>query len=257
MDPLYSLSGFAVGIIVGLTGVGGGSLMTPLLVLVFGIHPATAVGTDLLYAALTKAGGTLIHRNKGNVDWKITGLLAAGSIPAALITLALLSQLPARSPQVTHLISFSLGTALLLTALAIVFRARIINWSLRHENAFYRRHLGATTVAVGALLGMMVTISSVGAGALGVAALFFLYPRLPAVRIVGSDIAHAVPLTLVAGIGHWILGSVDWILLGSLLLGSLPGIWLGTQISSRIPDRVLRPLLASMLVLIGAKLIAQ
>jgi uncharacterized protein len=257
MDPLYSLSGFAVGIIVGLTGVGGGSLMTPLLVLAFGIHPATAVGTDLLYAAVTKTGGTLVHRNKGNVDWRITGLLAAGSLPAALLTLALLSNLPPRSPQVTHLISLSLGVALVLTALAIIFRGRIVRYALSHEQSAYRRHLGKITVLVGAFLGVMVSISSVGAGALGVAALFFLYPKLPAVRIVGSDIAHAVPLTLVAGIGHWILGSVNWVLLGSLLLGSLPGIWVGSHISSRIPDRVLRPLLASMLVLIGAKLIAQ
>lgn len=257
MDPLYSLSGFAVGIIVGLTGVGGGSLMTPLLVLAFGIHPATAVGTDLLYAAVTKTGGTLVHRNKGNVDWKITGLLAAGSLPAALVTLVFLSYLPPRSPQVTQLISLSLGIALVLTALAIIFRGRIVRYALSHEQSAYRRHIGKTTVLVGAFLGVMVSISSVGAGALGVAALFFLYPKLPAVRIVGSDIAHAVPLTLVAGIGHWILGSVDWILLGSLLLGSLPGIWVGSHVSSRIPDRVLRPLLASMLVLIGAKLIAQ
>ncbi len=257
MDWLYTLSGFAVGAIVGLTGVGGGSLMTPLLVLLFGVHPATAVGTDLLYAAITKSGGTVVHGRKGHIDWQIVRRLAAGSIPAAAITILILSQLPNRSAEVTHLISVSLGIALLLTACAIVFRKRIIAYALHREDSFVQRHLGPVTVAVGALLGVLVSISSVGAGALGVAALFFLYPQLPAVRIVGSDVVHAVPLTLVAGLGHWWLGSVDWSLLGSLLLGSLPGIWVGSHISAKVPDRILRPILASMLVLVGAKLIAH
>jgi len=257
MDWLYTLSGFAVGAIVGLTGVGGGSLMTPLLVLLFGIHPATAVGTDLLYAAITKSGGTVVHSRKGHVDWQIVGRLAAGSIPASAITILVLSQLPNRSTEVTHLISVSLGIALLLTACAIVFRKRIIKFALSHEDSFVQRHIGPVTVAVGALLGVLVSISSVGAGALGVAALFFLYPHLPAVRIVGSDVVHAVPLTLVAGMGHWWLGSVDWSLLGALLLGSLPGIWVGSHISAKVPDKILRPILASMLVLIGAKLIGS
>ena len=257
MDWLYTLSGFAVGAIVGLTGVGGGSLMTPLLVLLFGIHPATAVGTDLLYAAITKSGGTVVHSRKGHVDWQIVGRLAAGSIPAAAITILILSQLPKRSAEMTHLISVSLGVALLLTACAIIFRKRILQFALRHENYFVQRHIGPVTVAVGAVLGVLVSISSVGAGALGVAALFFLYPHLPAVRIVGSDVVHAVPLTLVAGIGHWWMGSVDWSLLGALLLGSLPGIWVGSHISAKVPDKILRPILASMLVLIGAKLIGS
>mgnify|MGYP000851036387 FL=1 len=257
MDWLYTLSGFAVGAIVGLTGVGGGSLMTPLLVLLFGIHPATAVGTDLLYAAITKSGGTVVHSRKGHVDWQIVGRLAAGSIPAAAITILILSQLPKRSAEMTHLISVSLGVALLLTACAIIFRKRILQFALRHENSFVQRHIGPVTVAVGAVLGVLVSISSVGAGALGVAALFFLYPHLPAVRIVGSDVVHAVPLTLVAGIGHWWMGSVDWSLLGALLLGSLPGIWVGSHISAKVPDKILRPILASMLLLIGAKLIGS
>ena len=257
MDWLYTLSGFAVGVIVGLTGVGGGSLMTPLLVLLFGVHPATAVGTDLLYAAITKSGGTVVHSRKGHVEWKIVGRLAAGSIPAAAITILILSQLPKRSAEMTHLISVSLGIALLLTACAIIFRKRILEFALKHENSFVQRHIGPVTVAVGAVIGVLVSISSVGAGALGVAALFFLYPHLSAVRIVGSDVVHAVPLTLVAGIGHWWLGSVDWSLLGALLLGSLPGIWIGSHISAKVPDRILRPILASMLVLIGAKLIGS
>jgi len=257
MDWMYTLSGFIVGAIVGLTGVGGGSLMTPLLVLLFGIHPATAVGTDLLYAAITKAGGTVVHARKGHVDWRVTRLLGAGSIPAAALTIWALSFLPKQSSTVSHVISVSLGIALLLTAAAIAFRHKLQQQALAHaDDAAHTRLRAPITVAFGALLGILVSISSVGAGALGVAVLFYLYPRLPTIRIVGSDVAHAVPLTLVAGLGHWLLGSVDWSLLGSLLLGSLPGIWLGSHASAKVPDRVLRPVLAGMLVLIGGKLIA-
>jgi hypothetical protein len=256
MDSLYTLSGFAVGAIVGLTGVGGGSLMTPLLVLVFGVSPATAVGTDLLYAALTKAGGTVAHGRKGHIDWAVTGRLAAGSIPAAAITIWVLWQLPEGSNTIGSIIAHGLGFALLLTAIAILFGRKLREHAARHEDSPLRqRYLPAITVAVGALLGVLVTISSVGAGALGVAALFFLYPRLSPVRIVGSDVAHAVPLTLVAGLGYWLLGSIDWALLGSLLLGSLPGIWIGSHLSAKVPEHILRRILASMLVLIGSKLV--
>lgn len=256
MDFLYTLSGFAVGAIVGLTGVGGGSLMTPLLVLLFGVHPATAVGTDLLYAAITKAGGTVAHGRKGHIDWSITGRLALGSIPAAAITVYILSQLPKGSNVIGQLISHGLGFALLLTAIAILFGRKLRDYASKHEESALRKCcLGKITVLVGALLGVVVTISSVGAGALGVAVLFFLYPKLPPIRIVGSDVAHAVPLTLVAGLGHWMLGGVDWALLGSLLLGSLPGIWLGTHVSAKVPEHILRRLLASMLVIIGSKLV--
>jgi uncharacterized membrane protein YfcA len=256
MDYLYTLSGFAVGAIVGLTGVGGGSLMTPLLVLLFGVHPATAVGTDLLYAALTKAGGTVAHGRKGHIDWAITGRLAAGSIPAAAITIFALSQLPKDSNTIGVIISHGLGFALMLTAIAIVFGRKLREHAGTHnESPLRRRYLGKITVAVGAILGVLVTISSVGAGALGVAVLFFLYPKLSPVKIVGSDVAHAVPLTLVAGLGHWLLGGVDWALLGSLLIGSLPGIWIGTHLSAKVPEHILRRILASMLVLIGTKLV--
>ena len=257
MDWIYTLSGFLVGAIVGLTGVGGGSLMTPLLVLVFGIHPATAVGTDLLYAAVTKAGGTVVHSRKGHVDWRITGLLAGGSLPASLLTIWVLSQLPKQSEQVTHVISFALGVALLLTAAAIILRNRLQRFALSHsDDPLHTRYQAPRTVAIGVVLGILVTVSSVGAGALGVAALFFLYPKLPAIRIVGSDLAHAVPLTLLAGAGHWTIGGVDSALLFSLLLGSLPGIWLGSHASARVPERLLRSLLATMLLLVGGKLIS-
>ena len=256
MDILYSLSGFAVGVIVGLTGVGGGSLMTPLLVLLFGVHPATAVGTDLLYAAVTKSGGTIAHGSKGHVEWAITGRLALGSIPAAAITIWVLSNLPQGTNAIGAIVSNGLGFALLLTACAILFGRRLRDYAASHEESAFRKCcMGGVTVLVGAILGVLVTVSSVGAGALGVAALYFLYPKLSPVRIVGSDVAHAVPLTLVAGLGHWMLGGVDWALLGSLLIGSLPGLWIGTHVSAKVPEHILRKLLASMLILIGGKLV--
>ena len=260
MDFAYIIAGFFVGAIVGLTGVGGGSLMTPLLVLMFGIHPSVAVGTDLLYAAITKAGGTLAHGLKGSVDWKITRLLATGSLPAAVITLVLVGRYaPGGIDGAASLIKVALGVALVLTAVALIFRKRIQAFALARSGgrAPDPARTARLTVLTGAVLGVLVSISSVGAGALGVTALFFLYPAMPALRIVGSDIAHAVPLTAVAGIGHWFLGSVDWFLLGSLLVGSLPGIWLGSHISTKVPDRILRPILATMLVLVGAKLVAH
>lgn len=259
MDIAYTLAGFTVGAIVGLTGVGGGSLMTPLLVLLFGIHPSVAVGTDLLYAAITKAGGTVAHSVKGTVDWTVTRRLASGSIPASIVTLLLIGHCaPGGLSGATGLIKFALGVALVLTAVAIVFRRGVQDFAKNRFGADPNpKRIAALTVLTGAVLGVLVSISSVGAGALGVTALFLLYPNLPTLRIVASDIAHAVPLTAVAGIGHWFLGSVDWALLASLIIGSLPGIWLGSHISTKIPDRVLRPILATMLVLVGSKLIAS
>lgn len=255
IDLAQTLSGFVVGAIVGVTGVGGGSLMTPILVLFFGITPATAVGTDLLYAAITKSGGTWVHGRKGTVDWRIVRYLALGSMPAAALTLILTHQFaPGGLGGASKVMTTALGVALVLTAAALIFRQRLLAWARRHDPD--TEHHPWKTVAVGIILGVLVSISSVGAGALGVTALFFLYPKLPAIRIVGSDLAHAVPLTLVAGIGHWWLGSVNWSLLGSLLLGSLPGIYIGSHLASRIPERILRPTLAGMLVLVGGKLIA-
>jgi uncharacterized membrane protein YfcA len=254
MDWLYPLSGLVVGTIVGLTGVGGGSLMTPLLVLLFGVQPAVAVGTDLLYAAFTKMGGAVVHGRHGNVDWKTVALLAAGSVPASLLTTLGLHQLNIDAAHTAVLIKATLGVALILTAVAIVFRHRITRFS--QASGWIRpQQVAPATVIVGIILGMLVTISSVGAGALGVAALFFLYPRAAPVRIVGTDIAHAVPLTLVAGLGHAGLGTVDYTLLGSLLIGSLPGIWVGSLLSSRISERWLRSALAGILVMVGGRLV--
>jgi len=256
MDTLYILSGFAVGTLVGATGVGGGSLMTPLLVLVFGVAPITAVGTDLLFAALTKTGGAWAHARRGGVAWNVVGWLAAGSVPASAITLVLLHVFVPHPGRLAAIVSVGLGIALMLTAGALVFRERLHAWASRRAKA-QQSGISTTrrTVIVGAILGVLVTVSSVGAGALGVTALFFLYPGLAAARIVGTDIAHAVPLTLVAGLGHAAAGAVDWALLGALLVGSLPGIWLGSSIGRALPERLLRTLLAAMLVLIGGRLV--
>jgi uncharacterized membrane protein YfcA len=264
MDILYSISGFVVGVLVGITGVGGGSLMTPLLVFLFGFQPAVAVGTDLLYAALTKSGGVFVHHGKHqSVDWRVVLLLSAGSLPLAVVTLFAINYFMTVGTETTGAISFTLGIALLLTASALLLRAALLRGRndvlahetpLRHVARFGRWEVPAT-VLTGAVLGVLVTLSSVGAGALGTVALLFLYPRSGTLKIVGTDLAHAIPLTAVAGFGHWMLGNVDFVLLGSLLLGSLPGIWIGSHLSARIPELWLRPALALILILIGLKFV--
>lgn len=255
IDLLYTASGLFVGFLVGLTGVGGGSLMTPILVLLFNVHPATAVGTDLLYAAATKATGTIVHGRKGSIDWRITSRLAAGSVPAAALTLWLLHAHGVGSHSTNRLIQVVLGGALLLTSLALIFRPQLGAFAARHAPAPNPARTLVLTVATGLLLGVLVSLTSVGAGAIGVTVLLLLYPTLATTRIVGSDIAHAVPLTLVAGMGHWLLGSVDWSMLVSLLLGSLPGIVAGSHLSARAPERLLRNVLAATLVAVGVKLL--
>lgn len=254
INPLYALSGLAVGVLVGFTGVGGGSLMTPLLVLVFGIHPATAVGTDLLYAAATKSVGTVVHGFGKTVDWGIVLRLAAGSVPATGLTLLALSHMGKTLDAGHGVITSVLGVALILTAIAILFRRIILEFFARRVGDISPRRTTVMTILLGAILGVLVSLSSVGAGAIGVTVLLILYPRLPAAKLVGSDIAHAVPLTLLAGLGHWMMGTINWALLVSLLCGSIPGIIVGSLLSSRAPDRVLRPILASTLALVGGKL---
>ncbi len=252
---LFSASGFAVGLLVGFTGVGGGSLMTPLLVLLFGFHPSTAVGTDLLYAGLTKSGGTLVHGLNRTVDWRIVGRLATGSLPGTIAALIVLATIDTGSARAGAIINTILGLALILTALTLVARTWLLARMAGLSERLSDRQTLVLTVLLGLFLGVMVSVTSVGAGAIGVTVLLVLYPRMPTVRIVGSDIAHAVPLTLVAGAGHWYVGSVDWALLGSLLIGSLPGIAIGSQLAPRVPDRVLRPIMAVTLLIVGARLV--
>ncbi|WP_459717511.1 sulfite exporter TauE/SafE family protein [Paraburkholderia sp. 2C] len=255
IDLLYSASGLFVGFLVGLTGVGGGSLMTPILVLLFNVHPATAVGTDLLYASVTKATGTLVHGVKGSVDWGVTLRLAAGSVPAATLTLILLHRYGMDTPRGSYLIQVVLGAALLITAIALVFRPQLAVFAARRRPAPAYGNTLALTMLTGAVLGALVTLTSVGAGAIGVTVLLLLYPALPVSRIVGSDIAHAVPLTLLAGAGHWLLGSIDWSVLLSLLVGSLPGIVAGSLLSAKAPEKLLRHVLAATLTAVGVKLV--
>jgi uncharacterized membrane protein YfcA len=252
----FVIAGLVVGFIVGMTGVGGGSLMTPIL-LWFGINPATAVGTDLLYAAITKSGGVLVHKKNDNIDWKITGWLTLGSVPAVLLTLWFLSTLDTAPEAVNAIIRQALGFVLLLTALAVLFNKRLLGFAHSRGNGHSLVNgssLNLLTVATGLLLGTMVALTSIGAGALGTVALFVLYPLLPTRRLVGTEIAHAVPLTLVAGLGHASMGNMNWELLGWLLMGSLPGIWLGSHMAGRVSDDLLRPFLAVMLGSIGFKL---
>jgi uncharacterized protein len=254
IHPGYSLSGFVVGILVGLTGVGGGALMTPLLVLLFGIRATTAVGTDLLYACVTKTVGTAVHGFSGTIEWAIVRRLAAGSIPFTALTLIVMAHYRNRLESSSNVITTVLGFALILTAISIVFRKRILNALAEFSSKLSPRGTTLLTISLGAVLGVLVSLSSVGAGAIGVTFLLILYPKLPASKLVGSDIAHAVPLTLIAGIGHWFLGSIDVVLLVSLLVGSIPGVIIGSYISARIPDKVLRPVLAGTLAVVGARL---
>lgn len=257
IDPLYIASGFGVGVLVGMTGVGGGSLMTPLLILLFGIHPATAVGTDLLYAAATKSGGSVVHGLARSIHWPAVIRLASGSIPASVVTLIVLWQLDLNGASARSLVNLVLCFALLLTASSLIFRRAIMDRYRSRLEQLDPKTTALATVLVGAALGVLVSISSVGAGAVGVTALLLLYPQLPMARIVGSDIAHAVPLTLVAGIGHWAMGAIDWHLMGALLMGSLPGIVIGSYGAVRVPETALRLVLAATLIVVAGKLITD
>jgi len=254
IDPLYSLSGFAVGLLVGMTGVGGGALMTPILIMLFGVHPATAVGTDLLYAAATKTGGSLVHGFARSIDWRVVGRLATGSVPATILTLADLSHFNLSGEAARNLITLVLSVALFLTAFVLVFGGSIVAAYRARFPELDPQKTFTNTIIVGAVLGCLVSISSVGAGAMGVIALLMLYPQLPIAKIVGSDIAHAVPLTLVAGLGHWMMGSVNWAIIGSLLAGSLPGIFVGSYFAIRIPERALKLVLASVLLVVASRM---
>ena len=257
IDPIYVASGFSVGVLVGMTGVGGGSLMTPLLILLFGIHPSTAVGTDLLYAAATKTGGSAMHGWSRSIHWPAVIRLASGSIPASILTLFVLWQLDLSAESSRSLVNLVLCFALLLTAVSLIFRETIMQRYRRRLEQINPGTAARATVLVGVALGVLVSISSVGAGAVGVTALLLLYPQPPMTRIVASDIAHAVPLTLVAGIGHWATGAIDWHLMAVLLVGSLPGILIGSYCAHRVPETALRLVLATTLIVVAGNLASR
>ena len=253
-DLMHAIAGFLVGLLVGLTGVGGGSLMTPVLVLIFGVNPQAAVGTDLLYAAVTKMGGSVVHGWRETVDWQIVRRLTTGSLPAACLTVAVLSQIGRVGKSTEQTILLVLGGMLILTSFAVLFQRKLALIARRREPLEPRRAM-LSTVVLGAVLGVLVSISSVGAGAIGVTALLMLYPNLPMARLVGTDIAHAVPLVLVAGFGHWLIGDVNGLLLSNLLVGSIPGVIIGSLISSRAKDAWLRVALAAVMLVSGVKLL--
>jgi len=254
-DFLHVVAGALVGFLVGLTGVGGGSLMTPILVLLFGVSPTTAVGTDLLFASTTKIAGSSIHGFRDSVDWKVVRRLASGSVPASLLTLVILSLIGhPPNPAVSKTLLTVLGVMLLLTSVATLFQKRLVAFAHGRDAVGEQMALWPT-VALGAVLGAAVTLSSVGAGAIGVTVLLMLYPGLRLAKIVGSDIAHAVPLTMIAGFGHWYIGDVHVALLLNLLVGSIPAVIVGSLLSSHAPDRLLRPALAIVLFVSGIKLL--
>lgn len=256
MSVSYIVSGFAVGLLVGLTGVGGGSLMTPLLTLMFGISPTTAVGTDLAFASITKVAGTIAHRAKDNVHWHIVRRLCLGALPAAILTALALKYFGGLGPEAAHIIRYSIAGSVMLTVIALIFRTRLQRWMSAHpDRQIQGGKLVAATIISGAILGTLVTISSIGAGAIGATVLVLLYPRLTPAEIAGTDIAYAVPLTAIAALGHWWLGSINWELLAMLLLGSVPGITLGSLAARAIPEKLLRVLLATMLTTVAVKLV--
>ena len=258
MDLMHAVAGFLVGAMVGMTGVGGGALMTPVLVLLFGVAPATAVGTDLWFAALTKIVGGFMHHQKGSVDWQVLRRLCLGSLPASLATLAWL-HLGDHEQIRQGLILQALGGVLILTAAAMLFRAYSQAWGTRQRTRMperFKRAQPAMTVLAGAILGFLVTLTSVGAGALGVVMLVYLYPfRMIPARLVGTDIVHAIPLTILAGSGHALMGNVDLGLLGNLLLGSVPGVIVGSLLGTRVPEKLLRTAIAIVLAAVGLKLV--
>lgn len=256
MDVSFVVSGFAVGLLVGMTGVGGGSLMTPLLTLLFGVSPAVAVGTDLAFASITKGVGTFTHRLRGTVHWDIVRRLCIGALPAALLASLSLKYFGTLNQDIGRLIRYMIGGSVLLTVVALLFKRKMLEWITAHpERQLQGRSLALATIVSGAVLGVLVTISSIGAGAIGATVLVLLYPRLTAAEVAGTDIAYAVPLTAIAAVGHWWLGSIDWNLLLALLLGSLPGITLGSYVARAVPEKLLRALLAVILVTVAFKLI--
>lgn len=256
MTLSYVISGFVVGILVGLTGVGGGSLMTPLLTLLFGVSPTVAVGTDLAFASITKSAGTFTHKMRGTVNWHIVRLLCFGALPTALLATLCLKHFGALDQEIGQIIRYTIAVSVLLTVIALLFKRNMLAWLSRHpEKQLQGRALEIATIGAGALLGALVTVSSIGAGAIGATLIVMLYPRLTPAEIAGTDIAYAVPLTAIAAFGHWWLGSINWMLLATLLVGSIPGIILGSMAARAVPERVLRLLLATTLTLVAAKLI--
>ena len=257
MELPLVVAGAVTGLLVGMTGVGSGALMTPLLLLVFGVVPLTAIGTDLWFAALTKLAATRVHHGHGLIDWQVARRLWMGSLPATVATLGWLTYRPVDAANADFL-KIAIAIAVVISALGILAQKRLHAWGRRlriEVPGGFKAMQGPLTVAAGALLGFLVTLTSVGAGALGAVMLICLYPlRLTPPRLIATDIVHAIPVAIFAGAGHFMVGNVDLALLGNLLLGSIPGVLTGAQLSSRLPHTVLRVVMAGVLLLIGIKL---
>jgi uncharacterized membrane protein YfcA len=254
------LAGFLTGLLVGTTGVGGGALMTPLLLLVFGVAPNLAVGTDLLFAAITKSAAVGFHQAKQLIDWQVTRRLWLGSLPVSLICLIWFHFSAVKSSHYVWLTQL-IGYVLILMAFGMLFQTKLHRFGehLRKTQAeTFKKWQPLLTIIAGAVLGLLVSLTSIGAGALGAVLLAYLYPlRLTPARLVATDIAHAIPLALFAGGGHALLGNVDYSLLGTLLLGSIPGVIIGAKFSSKLPQALLRNVISVVLVIIGLKIITS
>lgn len=250
-------AGFLVGVLVGLTGVGGGALMTPLLLLVFGVAPVTAIGTDLWFAAITKLAAGKVHHARGLIDWGVLKLMWAGSLPASLITLIMMKM--GWISLSTSFLKDAVAIAILVTAFSMLFQKRLhgLGKYLRiNETKQFKYYQPVLTIAAGGLLGFLVTLTSIGAGAVGVVLLTYLYPlRLTPSRLVATDIVHAIPLAMFAGMGHLLIGHIDYSLLGWLLIGSIPGVLMGAILSSRLPQTILRIGISIILTLVASKLL--
>ena len=262
----FILLGVLVGFCVGLTGVGGGSLMTPLLIGLFKIEPHLAIGTDLLYASISKFCGSMVHAKKLNIVWPIVIWLALGSIPASFATTWVLEHYLSHSSSYKGILTIVLGCMLTLTGISIVFRTQVEKFFDRFRNReqinmeseqHALQHKRLYILIMGIILGVLVTLSSVGAGAFGVMALVIMFPNLPMIRIIGSDVVHAVLLTAVAGLNHMSSGNVDFSLLMWLLVGSIPAIIIGTLISSHMPEKLIRKILGITLFCLGINFIVH
>ena len=258
MDIMLVVAGALTGFLVGLVGVGGGALMTPILLLVFGVAPMSAVGTDLWFAAITKMFATKVHHGHGLIDWQVARRLWAGSLSAAAATIIWMKCHPINSGSVSFLKS-AIAIAVIITAISMLLQKPLHALGRRFRVTDAQHFLAIQaplTILAGAVLGGLVSLTSVGAGTLGAVFLAYLYPlRMTAPRLVATDIVHAIPLAIFAGFGHLLIGNVDFRLLGNLLLGSVPAVLLGATLSSRLPHNVLKSLLAIVLVVIGYQLL--
>jgi len=257
IDAAFAAAGALTGFVVGLTGVGGGALMTPILLIFFGVSPTTAIATDLWFAAITKLVGARIHHTNGNVDWQVAKRMWLGSLPMALLIVVIVSQ-GAQVAKVDWLTK-AIGIVVLITALGLLISPKLVTYARSRrigQPEHFKSIQPALTVVSGGVLGLCVALTSVGAGALGSVMLLYLYPlRMTPHRLVATDIVHAIPLAVVAGLGYLFAGIVDWWMLASMLVGSIPTVLLGSLLAGKIPGRAIQIALATVLVAAGIKVL--